>query len=93
MSKPIVADSKPVPVNLEKGDEYHWCACGRSQSQPFCDGSHRGTDFTPGGFKAEETGEAWLCMCKHTGNPPYCDGTHAKLLSDQDSIPEVQAGT
>ncbi len=93
MSKPIVADSKPVPVNLEKGEEYHWCACGRSQSQPFCDGSHRGTDFTPVGFKAEETGEAWLCMCKHTGNPPYCDGTHAKLSSDQDSIPEVQAGT
>ena len=93
MSKPIVADSKPVPVNLEKGNEYHWCACGRSQSQPFCDGSHRGTDFTPVGFKAEEAGEAWLCMCKHTGNPPYCDGTHAKLSSDQGSIPEVQAGT
>jgi CDGSH-type Zn-finger protein len=93
MSKPIVADNKPVPVNLEEGEEYHWCACGRSQSQPFCDGSHRGTDFTPVGFKAEETGEAWLCLCKHTGNPPHCDGTHAKLPFGQDVSPEVQAGT
>ena len=92
MSKPIVADKKPVPVNLEKGEEYHWCACGRSQNQPFCDGSHRGTEFTPLGFKAKEDAEAWLCMCKHTGNPPYCDGTHAKLSPDQDSSPEVQAG-
>lgn len=92
MSKPIVADSKPRPVNLEQGEEYHWCACGRSQSQPFCDGSHRGTEFTPLGFKADESGEVWLCMCKHTGNPPYCDGTHAKLSPDQDSSTEVQAG-
>ncbi len=93
MSKPIVADNKPVPVNLEKGEEYHWCACGRSQNQPFCDGSHRGTDFTPVGFKAEEAGEAWLCMCKHTGNPPYCDGTHSKLPSDPDTGSTMETRT
>lgn len=79
MSKPTMADKKPIGVELKKGDEYYWCACGRSKNQPFCDGSHRGTDFTPIPFKAGETGEAWLCMCKHTNNPPYCDGTHAKL--------------
>jgi len=92
MPKPTIADSKPIPVNLEKGEEYYWCACGRSQNQPFCDGSHRGTDFTPVGFKAEESAEAWLCMCKHTANPPYCDGTHAKLPADRNTSPEVQAG-
>jgi len=92
MSKPNIADRKPIPVNLEDGEEYYWCACGRSQNQPFCDGSHRGTDFTPVGFKAAETGEAWLCMCKHTANPPYCDGTHAKLPADQEAGPEVPAG-
>ncbi|MDH3512733.1 MAG: glutamate synthase-related protein, partial [Gammaproteobacteria bacterium] len=79
MSKPVVAGLHPVPVNLEAGEEYHWCACGRSADQPFCDGSHRGTEFTPLGFTAEEGGEAYLCMCKQTANPPYCDGTHKRL--------------
>jgi glutamate synthase domain-containing protein 2/CDGSH-type Zn-finger protein len=79
MSKPVVAGTHPVPVNLEAGEEYHWCACGRSADQPFCDGSHRGTEFTPLGFTAEEGGEAYLCMCKQTANPPYCDGTHKRL--------------
>lgn len=92
MSKPTIADTKPIPVNLEAGEEYYWCACGRSQNQPFCDGSHRGTDFTPLDFTAEETGEAWLCMCKHTGNPPYCDGTHAKLPSDNEPVSIAAAG-
>ncbi len=82
MNPPEIADTKPIAVELEKGEEYYWCACGRSKNQPFCDGSHRGTDFTPEPFKAEETGEAWLCMCKHSKSPPYCDGSHAKLPSD-----------
>ncbi len=92
MDKPQVADTKPIAVRLTSGEEHHWCACGRSQNQPFCDGSHRGTAFTPVGFKAEEDGEAWLCMCKHTGNPPYCDGTHAKLGKDGDADPGRSAG-
>ena len=92
MAKPEIADNKPIAVTLEKGKEYYWCACGRSQNQPFCDGSHQGTEFTPAGFKAEEDGEAWLCMCKHTGNPPYCDGTHAKLPSDQNPGAQIQTG-
>ena len=45
MNNPIIADNKPVKVNLSKGQEYHFCTCGRSRSQPFCDGSHAGTDF------------------------------------------------
>lgn len=83
MSQPTIADKKPKAVQLNQGEEYYWCACGRSQNQPFCDGSHRGTDFTPKAFKATESGEAWLCMCKHSNNPPFCDGTHAKLPEEQ----------
>lgn len=92
MSKPTIADKKPIAVTLNKDEEYYWCACGKSNNQPFCDGSHRGTDFTPLGFKAQEDGEAWLCMCKHSQNPPYCDGSHAKLPSTEEVAPEVKVG-
>ena len=63
-------------VELEKGKEYLFCACGRSQSQPFCDGSHKGTSFKPKAFTAEKDGDAWLCACKHSRNKPFCDGSH-----------------
>lgn len=79
MSIPIIADNKPVKVTLSKGDEYHFCTCGRSNSQPFCDGSHVGTDFTPKVIVAEDDGDAYLCACKHSANLPYCDGTHKKF--------------
>jgi glutamate synthase domain-containing protein 2 len=83
MSKPVIADNKPVKVNLTKGAEYHFCTCGRSKSQPFCDGSHTGTTFTPKVIVAEDDGDAYLCACKHTANPPYCDGTHNQFSDDQ----------
>lgn len=88
---PVVADRKPNAVELDKGKEYWWCACGRSKNQPFCDGSHKGTGFSPHGFTAEEDGEAWLCMCKRTGNQPFCDGTHNKLDASG-KLPIVQDG-
>jgi glutamate synthase domain-containing protein 2/CDGSH-type Zn-finger protein len=83
MSKPIIADNKPVKVNLSKGQEYHFCTCGRSRSQPFCDGSHVGTEFTPRVIVSDEDQEAYLCACKHTNNAPFCDGTHARFSVDQ----------
>ena len=83
MSNPIIADNKPVKVSLAEGQEYHFCTCGRSKSQPFCDGSHVGTSFNPRVIVADEDGGAYLCACKHTGNTPYCDGTH-KQFSDAD---------
>ncbi|MEM7161194.1 MAG: glutamate synthase-related protein [Bacteroidota bacterium] len=82
MVKPTIADNKPIKVELNKGEEKYWCACGLSANQPYCDGSHRTTDITPLKFEAEESGEAYLCMCKQTKNPPYCDGTHAKIDMD-----------
>ncbi len=83
MAKPIVADNKPIKVSLTKGDEYYFCACGRSKKQPFCDGSHAGTDFKPESFVAEETGDSYLCQCKHSGNTPFCDGSHKQFSAEQ----------
>jgi len=83
MSNPIIADNKPVKVNLSKGQEYYFCTCGRSKSQPFCDGSHVGTSFTPREVISDNDGEAYLCACKHTGNAPFCDGTHKQFKADE----------
>ena len=83
MTEPIIADNKPATASLTAGTEYHWCACGQSSNQPFCDGSHVGTAFSPTAFIAEEDGEAFLCVCKRTGNAPYCDGTHAQFTAVQ----------
>jgi glutamate synthase domain-containing protein 2/CDGSH-type Zn-finger protein len=83
MSRPIIADNKPVKVDLSKGQEYHFCTCGRSRSQPFCDGSHAGTDFAPRVIVPDADGEAYLCACKQTRNAPFCDGTHAQFSESQ----------
>ena len=87
MSNPIAADVNPVATHLEKGREYFWCTCGRSQQQPFCDGSHRGTGLEPLRFAAQETGEAMLCRCKGTRNRPFCDGFHVNLQKGQEVEP------
>ena len=83
MNKPIIADNKPKAVDLVQDEEYYFCTCGRSAKQPFCDGSHKGTTFTPYAFKAEKTEKAYLCSCKHTGNAPFCDGTHKQFGNEQ----------
>ena len=76
---PVIAERSPIGVNVEEGKEYWWCACGRSQNQPFCDGSHKGTGFSPVQFKAEKSEEVWFCRCKNTANKPRCDGTHKRV--------------
>jgi CDGSH-type Zn-finger protein len=79
MEKPVVAQRGPYGVTVEAGKSYFWCACGRSKTQPFCDGSHKGTGFAPVMFKAEKTEEVWFCGCKATGTKPFCDGSHNRL--------------
>ena len=78
MAEPIVYQKFPTVQNVDPGT-YWWCACGRSATQPFCDGSHRGTGLGP--IKVDLTAAkpvAW-CGCKHSKNKPYCDGTHSSL--------------
>ena len=79
MSTTEIAQKKPVAIDVESGKDYWWCACGKSKSQPFCDGSHSGTDITPLQYTATETKKIWFCACKQTANEPLCDGTHSKL--------------
>ena len=80
MNGPLIAQPKPCLITLKAGRTYHWCSCGRSKKQPFCDGSHAGTGFEPLAYKAETDGEEVLfCGCKNTKTPPFCDGAHTNL--------------
>ena len=75
----VIAQKSPLPVEVEAGKAYFWCSCGQSSKQPFCDGSHKDTSFTPVKFEAEEDGKVFFCGCKHSGNGVKCDGSHNKL--------------
>jgi CDGSH-type Zn-finger protein len=79
MAKGEIAMREPLRVEVEAGKNYFWCACGKSKNQPFCDGSHKGTEFSPVKWTAEESGARWFCGCKQTGREPFCDGTHKNV--------------
>ncbi|HMB77884.1 MAG TPA: CDGSH iron-sulfur domain-containing protein [Kiloniellaceae bacterium] len=76
MTEPIVAQKGPYKTEVEAGKKYFWCACGRSKSQPFCDGSHAGTGLTPLMYQAKRSGPVFFCGCKASSKKPLCDGTH-----------------
>ena len=71
------ASDSPYIEDVEEGKNYFWCSCGNSRRQPFCDGSHSGTDFSPIIYKATETKRIFFCGCKQTKNGPICDGSHS----------------
>lgn len=79
MSSPEIAQKAPFPVDVEAGKSYFWCACGKSANQPFCDGSHQGTDFTPAKYEATESKTVYFCGCKRSAAPITCDGSHNTL--------------
>ena len=79
MEKSKVAAKTPEMAELETGQTYAWCACGKSANQPWCDGSHQGSNFLPHVFTVDKTITAAMCRCKQTKNPPYCDGSHMSL--------------
>ena len=74
-----IAQRGPFAVELEAGKTYYWCACGKSTHQPFCDGSHKGSEFSPKAHTADKTGTVYLCGCKQTNTAPFCDGSHANV--------------
>lgn len=78
MSEPIIAQKAPFGLELETGD-YWWCACGKSANQPFCDSSHKGSEFKPMKFTISENKKYWICGCKHSSNAPFCDASHKNL--------------
>jgi len=79
MTKPDIAQKAPYAVEVTAGKKYWWCACGKSAKQPFCDGSHQGTEFTPVTFEAAATKTVYFCGCKATAKAPLCDGSHNAL--------------
>jgi CDGSH-type Zn-finger protein len=79
MAQPSVAQKGPFMIQVEAGKDYWWCACGQSKNQPFCDGSHKGSEFSPVQWQATEAKAAYFCGCKNSGHKPFCDGTHSKL--------------
>ncbi len=79
MTEPVIYDRVPVVVDLEAGETYWFCQCGRSETQPFCDGRHKGSGLGPLKWTADTTRKAAFCLCKHTGNAPFCDGSHRRV--------------
>ena len=79
MTEPEIGGRAPIAVEVTAGESYWWCACGRSKTQPFCDGSHKITSFTPIEFKATKSEKVFFCTCKRSARKPTCDGSHKKL--------------
>ena len=76
MAEPVIAQRKPYAADVEEGKSYWWCACGQSADQPFCDGSHKTTEFRPILYSAAKNETVWMCGCKRSGDKPICDGSH-----------------
>lgn len=79
MAEPTIAQKAPYPVEVKEGKTYFWCACGKSSKQPFCDGSHKGTEFSPLKWECDKDGRKFFCGCKMTEGEPFCDGSHKDL--------------
>jgi len=79
MNEPVIPQKAPYLVEVEEGRVYRWCACGKSDNQPFCNNMHTPDDPPPVMWKADSSGMKPFCGCKKTQNPPFCDGTHNSI--------------
>ena len=80
---PVVRALAPLRVEVEEGRTYFWCACGRTKSEPWCDGSHKATTIRPVKWVAPKSGIAGVCACRATRRPGrvLCDGAHAAVAA------------
>ena len=76
----LIPQKSPYAKEVEACKSYYWCSCGRSKAQPFCDGSHKGSRFTPVKYDATESKTVYFCGCKQSANKPLCDGAHKALV-------------
>jgi len=72
-------NGRPFIMNVKPG-RYVWCSCGKSQKQPFCDGSHSSTGMRPMFVEITEEKQVAWCGCKTSAGKPFCDGSHKKLI-------------
>jgi len=78
METPKIAKKGPYVLAVD-ASSFYWCSCGKSNNQPYCDGSHKGSEFSPIKVEISEPKTVAWCGCKKSSNPPFCDGSHAKL--------------
>jgi CDGSH-type Zn-finger protein len=82
---------QPYFLQLEAGKTYYWCRCGKSQSQPFCDGSHPEKSPGPMPFTVDRDGMEAVCGCKYSKTRPLCDGSHLNLKLDWSALDPLKA--
>ncbi len=77
MEKGKSTQNTPYVMEVEAGKKAY-CTCGLSSNQPFCDGQHKGSSFTPEIVEFDSTKKVAFCGCRKSGNGAFCDGSHAK---------------
>src|SRR5438105_13003502 len=84
-ARPFTARPGACVVEEQSG-EFWWCACGKSERQPYCDGSHRGGPVGPVIVRFDAARTVSWCRCKQTGSRPFCDTLHECTPGDASAL-------